>query len=75
MKRKPLEIKKEILKILNSEQKLSIKKLEKKVNTNYQTIINNCKELEYFGFLKIKKTKEKSLNGREYLIAELIKNK
>lgn len=71
-KRKPLEIKKEIIKILNQEKNISVKKLERKINTNYQTIINNCKELEYFGILKMKKTKEKSLNGREYLIIERV---
>lgn len=68
MKRKPLEIKKKILEILSKEQSISIKKLERKVNTNYRTILNNCEELEYFKLLKIKKTKENSKNGREYLI-------
>jgi len=68
MKRKPLEIKKKILEILNKEQSISIKKLERKVNTNYQTILNNCEELQYFKLLRIKKTKDNSKNGREYLI-------
>lgn len=68
MKRKPLEIKKKILEILNKEQSISIKKLERKINTNYQTILNNCEELEYFKMLKIRKTKDNSKNGREYLI-------
>ena len=73
MKRKPLEIKKKILEILSSEKKISIKKLERKVNTNYQTILNNCEELEYFGFLKVSKTSEGSLNGKDYLIVEILK--
>lgn len=73
MKRKPIEIKKQILKILQTELTISIKQLERKINTNYQTIINNCEELQYFGFVKIKKTKEDSVNGREFLIVELIK--
>ena len=71
MKRKPLEIKKRILSILKKEQKVSIKKLERKVNTNYQTILNNCEELEYFGLVKISKTRENSVNGREYLIVRI----
>lgn len=74
MKRKPLEIKKKIIEILNKEQSISIKKLERKINTNYQTIINNCEELEFFGLIKILKTKNKSVNGREYLIATIQKN-
>jgi len=72
MKRKPLEIKKKILEILKKEQTISIKKLERKVNTNYQSILNNCEELAYFGFVKINSTKENSLNGREYLTVTLI---
>lgn len=71
-KRKPLEIKKEILEILKKEKIISIKKLEKKVNTNYQSILNNCEELEYFGFITISKTNKNSLNGKEYLVVELI---
>ena len=71
MKRKPIEIKKLILGILKKERKLSVKKLERKVNTNYQTILNNCEELEYFGLVKISKTSEDSSNGREYLVVEL----
>ena len=67
MKRKPLEIKKQILKILKEEGKISVKKFERKINTNYQTILNNCEELQFFGLVKIYKTKEKSLNGKEYL--------
>lgn len=72
-KRTPLEIKVEILNILKKEKIISIKKLEKKVNTNYSSILNNCKELEYFKFVKISKTTDKTLNGREYLIVELLK--
>ena len=71
MKRKPLEIKKEILKILKSEQEISIKKLERKINTNYQTILNNCEELAYFGFIQVIKTKENTMTGREYLLVKL----
>jgi len=59
------------MEILKREQKISIKKLERKINTNYQTILNNCEELEYFGLVKVKKTSEKSVNGREYLVVEI----
>jgi len=73
MKRKPLEIKKQIMEILKKEQQISIKKLERKINTNYQSIINNCEELEYFGLIEISKTKKNSRNGREYLVVRLKK--
>jgi predicted transcriptional regulator len=74
-KRKPLEIKKKILSILKEEKKISVKQLERKVNTNYQTIVNNCEELEYLGFIKVNRVRENSNNGRDYLIVELTKNK
>lgn len=72
MKRKPLEIKKEILKILKEYGEISVKKLERKVNTNYQTILSNCEELEYFRVVKILKTTKGSNNGRSYLLIKLI---
>ena len=72
MKRKPLEIKKRILQILKEHKRMSVKKLERKVNTNYQTIINNCEELEYFGFVKVEKTMDKTKNGREYWVVSLL---
>jgi predicted transcriptional regulator len=71
MKRKSLEIKKQILRVLKQEEQISVKKLERKINSNYQSILNNCEELEYFGLVKISKTKEKSLNGKEYLVVSL----
>lgn len=71
-KRKPLEIKKEILNILRKEGSMSVKKLEKKVNTNYQSILNNCEELEYFKLVKISKTDVDSVNGKEYLVVTLL---
>ncbi len=67
MKRRPLEIKKRILEILKKEGEVSVKKLEKKVNTNYQTILNNCEELEFFGKLMVREKSEHSRNGKKYL--------
>ena len=72
MKRKPLEIKKKIIEILKKERKMSVKKLEKKVNTNYQSILNNCEELEYFGIVKIIKSSKGTVNGKEYLLVEIL---
>ncbi|MBN2881364.1 hypothetical protein JXM83_04910 [Candidatus Woesearchaeota archaeon] len=70
MKRKPLEIKKEILTLLKQENEISINKLQRKVNTNYQSIINNCEELEFFGFVKISRTDKDTVNGRDYLVVK-----
>lgn len=69
-KRKPIEIKKSILKTISKEGIISAKKLEKKINTNYQTIINNCEELQFFGYLKMRMESKDSKNGRDYLVIE-----
>lgn len=72
MKRRPIDIKKEIFSILEKENTISVKKLERKINTGYKTILNNCEELGYLGFLVVEKTLEGSSNGRHYLVIKLI---
>ena len=52
MKRSSLQIKKEILSILNDNQSYSYAALERKVNTNWETIRNNCEELIFFKFIE-----------------------
>jgi len=59
------------MEILKKEQEINIKKPERKINTKYQSIINNCEELEYFEVVKISKTKKNNRNGKEYLIVKL----
>jgi predicted transcriptional regulator len=73
MKRQPIEIKKKIFFILKEKNDISINKLQRKVNTNYQSIVNNCKELEYLGFLKIESTQKDTTNGKPYLKVKLLK--
>ena len=57
MKRNSLEIKKKILFFLSKEKYLSYGNLERKVNTNWNTIRNYCYEFEIYGFIK------KDING------------
>ena len=52
-KRSSLEIKKEIIKVLNDGKEHSYGELERRVNTNWQTIRDQCKELEYFNKITI----------------------
>ncbi len=73
MKRKPIEIKKRIFQILRAERTISVNKLQRKINTNYTSVMNNCEELEYLGFVRISKTNKDSRNGRPYLIVSLVK--
>ena len=71
MKRKPLEIKKKILKVLKENKKLSLRELDIKVNTGYQTIKNQIEELEFFGLVEIIKYKKSEKTGRPYTIVRL----
>lgn len=63
-KRTSFEIKKNILELCKSEKTLA--ELERKINTNFNTIKSNCKELEKFNFLKIKKEKQHKKNGKPF---------
>lgn len=63
VKRSSYEVKKDILSAVK-EKSATYAHLERKVNTGYRTIKNNCEELKEFGQLEIKKEKHIS-NGRE----------
>ncbi len=60
-----LEIKKSILQELKKKD-CSLRELETKVNTNYLTIRTHCKELEYFGFIKLEQMPVNKRNGKPF---------
>ncbi len=65
-----LEIKKAILNILKQKE-ASLRELETKINTNYQTIRRHCKELEFFKLIEIKEHGKSDANGRPYRTARI----
>lgn len=65
-----LDIKKKILELLKTKEH-SLKQLERKVNTNYNTIKSHCQELEYLKIIEIEEYSENKFNGRPYLVARL----
>lgn len=68
VKRTAIEMKKEILNILNDNLEHSYADLERKVNTNWQTIRNQCKELEIFEAVTLNDNKVKiTEEGKKYL--------
>lgn len=71
MKRKPLEIKKKILQILKENKELSLRELDIKVNTSYQTIRDQIEELEFFGLVEVIKHKKSEMTGRPYTSVKL----
>ena len=70
-KRDSLEIKKEILKLLK-EKEMTLRLLEKKVDTNPNTIKIQVRELEFFGFVKIIKHEKSKFTGRPYTSVRLV---
>ncbi len=71
-RRTALDIKKEILELLK-EKDMSLRELEIKVNTNFQTIKTQIKELEYLGFVKAIKHDKSDVNGRPFTSVRLIR--
>ena len=63
-KRSSFDIKKKILELVKSPKTFA--ELERKVNTGFVTIKENCKELAKFGFVTIKKIAKHSMNGKPY---------
>lgn len=68
-KRTSYVIKKEIL-LQVKEKPATYAQLERKVNTGYRTIKNNCEELASFDLIKVK-SKKHPANGREAHIVQI----
>jgi predicted transcriptional regulator len=69
-RRKALEIKKQILDLLKQKER-SLRELETKVNTNYQTIRTQIKELEFLGFVTLVHHKKNKKNGKPFTTVKL----
>ena len=63
-KRTYKEIRKAILKTLKTGEYHSYSYLERKVNTNWQTIRNQCKDLELFNAITINKNDEVKITSQ-----------
>jgi predicted ArsR family transcriptional regulator len=72
MRRKALEIKLKILDVLKREGELSLRELERKVNTNCVTIKTQVEELEFFGKVKMILHAKSEANGRPYKTVRLV---
>ena len=70
-RRKALDIKKEILKVLKQYGELSLRDLDIKVNTNSITIKQQIEELEFFGKVETIKHSKNSKIGRPFTTVRL----
>ena len=74
MKRSSKEIKRSLLQILKDGKPYSYAQLERKINTGYRSIVANCKELETFGSVEIKKLDKHEANGKPYFQVSITAN-
>ena len=70
MRKTGLQIKKAIINQLKQKD-CSLREIQTKVNTNHITIISHCKELEYFGFVELRRLSENKRNGRPYTLVKI----
>ena len=70
-RRKALDIKKEILKVLRQHGELSLRELDIKVNTNSSTIKTQVEELVFFDKVEITKHPKNDKTGRPYTTVKL----
>lgn len=70
-RRKALDIKKEILKVLKKEGELALRELDIKVNTNSHTIRTQIEELEFFDKVIVTKHPKNEINGRPYTTVKI----
>ena len=71
MRRNALAIKKEILDTLSKNGELSLRELDRKVNTSSETIRAQVKELEYFDKVIVTKHKRSEKNGRPFTTVKI----
>ena len=67
------QIKKDILKALTSKT-YSYAELERKIDTGYRSIVQNCKELESFGAVEIRRLNKHEANGKPYFQVSITNN-
>jgi len=71
MRRNALQLKKKILDVLSKNGELSLKELDRKVNTNNKTILSHIEELEFFDRVIVTKHKKSEKTGRAYTTVKL----
>ena len=62
-KRKSYDVRQAILHMVK-EKPVSFTKIQTKFSTNYDSVKNNCEELEFYGFVKIKTIQNHPENGK-----------
>lgn len=61
MKRKSLDIQKEIYHIIKDNAGITMTELERKVGTNPASLREHCEHLQFFGLIKIEKSERTTI--------------
>jgi predicted transcriptional regulator len=69
-KSKRYEVKYKILLAIR-EAPLSYTRIQSKLSTNYNSVKDNCEEMEIYGFIKVKKIKDHPENGKPASFVEI----
>lgn len=70
-RRNAIDIRKEILRSLKENREMSIRKIESKINTNFNTIKRQVQDLESLGFIKIIENDSHPKNKRPFKICQI----
>ena len=73
MKRKHNEVRDDILEVLSDNKEHAYGDLERKANTNWQTIRDHCKDLELFGAITISKDNRVKITKQGLVLLKKIK--
>jgi len=72
--RRPLQIKKLILATIKDGKPHTFAELERRINTNWQTVRDHCRELDVFNCVRIEKRQSHKINNRPYYEITITKN-
>lgn len=72
-KRSTYQLREKILFLLKESESLTLTQIQTKLSTNYESVKNNCQDLETYGLIEIKKEKKHSKNGKPYYSVKLTK--
>ena len=73
MKRKHNEVRDDILEVLSDNKEHAYGDLERKANTNWQTIRDHCKDLELFGAVVIDENNKVKITKQGLVLLKKIK--
>jgi len=70
-RRNAISIRKEILLLLQKEKEISVRQIETKINTNFETTKRQVEDLASLGFVKVVEIKSHPRNNKPYKVCKI----